>query len=165
MKYLYLIRHAKSKKDSKRANDFDRGLNCRGKKAVLKIAHALKTKKIMPDLILSSSAKRTKKTAKGLARKMGYKKRIIFLDDLYLAGPKTLLQIVQHIRKKHQTVFIVAHNPGITDFANQMMTDNTIKNIPTLGVAALQLPVQKWQECQHKIAKLEFFIYPKMYEK
>ena len=161
MKYLYLIRHAKSEKDSKRANDFDRGLSRRGKKAVPKIAHALKTKKIMPDLIFSSSAKRTKKTAKGLARKMGYKKKIIFLDDLYLAGPQTLLQIVQQIRKKHQTVFIIAHNPGITDFANKMTADKTIENIPTLGVAALALPVSKWQECQYKIAKLHFFIYPK----
>jgi phosphohistidine phosphatase len=115
----------------------------------------------MPDLIFSSSAKRTKKTAKGLARKMGYKKKIIFLDDLYLAGPQTLLQIVQQIRKKHQTVFIIAHNPGITDFANKMTADKTIENIPTLGVAALELPVSKWQECQYKIAKLHFFIYPK----
>lgn len=165
MKYLYLIRHTKSKKDDDMLDDFDRGLSQEGKKAILKMAYALKIKKVMPDLILSSSAKRTKSTAKGLAREMGYKKKIIYLNDLYLASPKTMLWIIQKIRKKHQTVFIVAHNPGITDFANQMMTDNTIKNIPTLGVAALQLPVRKWQECQHKIAKLDFFIYPKMYEK
>ncbi len=161
MKYLYLIRHAKSERDSKRANDFDRGLSQRGKKAILKMAHALKAKKVMPDLIFSSSAKRTKMTAKGLAREIGYKKKIIYLDDLYLAGPKTMLQIVQKIRKKHQNVFIIAHNPGITDFANKMAADKTIENIPTLGVAALALPVLKWQECQYRIARLHFFIYPK----
>ncbi len=76
MKKLYLIRHAKSDWDDESKSDFKRGLNERGQKDIFIMADKLKEKKIMPDLILSSSAKRAKLTAKGLAQSIGYNGKI-----------------------------------------------------------------------------------------
>ena len=63
-KTLYIARHAKSSWDDMSLSDFERTLNARGKRDAPFMANILKEKGITPDLILSSPAKRAKKTAK-----------------------------------------------------------------------------------------------------
>ena len=95
MKNLYLIRHTKSDWNDESKSDFERGLNRRGKKAISIMADALKEKKVMPDLILSSSAKRAKLTAKGLAKKINYRGKIQYIDALYMAEPETIVRFIK----------------------------------------------------------------------
>lgn len=63
MKYLYIIRHAKSSWDDPSLNDFDRPLNTRGEGDIPRMADFLIQQKVMPDLVLSSPAKRAELTA------------------------------------------------------------------------------------------------------
>ncbi len=162
MKNIYLIRHAKSDWSDESQSDFERGLNKRGKRAVFTMAEVLKKKKIMPDLILCSSAKRTKLTAKGLAKEIGYSGKIKYMDELYMAEPHDVISIIKEIKEKYDTVFIVGHNPETTQLAN-MMVDEYIENVPTLGIVAFQIPIEHWSSFEPKNARLDFFIYPKMY--
>ncbi len=162
MKNLYLIRHAKSDWSDESKSDFERGLNKRGKKAILAMANALKEKKVMPDLILSSPAKRARLTAKGLAKEIGYTGKIKYIDALYMADPLDVVSIIKEIKDKYDDVYIVGHNPEITELAD-MMLDDSIENVPTLGIVALELPIEHWQKFKHEKVKLNFFIYPKMY--
>ncbi len=162
MKNLYLIRHAKSDWSDESKSDFDRGLNRRGEKAILIMANALKEKKVMPDLILSSSAKRAKLTAKGLAKKIGYRGEIKYIDALYMAEPETIQELIKDINNKYDTLFVVGHNPETTEFSN-MMVDDYIDNVPTLGIVALEIPIDHWKKFKLTEGKTEFFIYPKMF--
>ena len=163
MKNLYLIRHAKSDWNDGSKSDFERGLNKRGKKAILIMANALKEKKVMPDLILSSSAKRAKLTAKGLAKEIGYSGKILYIDALYMAEPETIDRFIKDVNNTVDTLFIVGHNPETTEFSN-MMINNYIDNVPTLGIVALRLPVDHWGEFKLGEGKIQFFIYPKMFK-
>jgi phosphohistidine phosphatase len=163
MKNLYLIRHAKSDWSDDSKSDFDRALNKRGKKAILTMAKALKAKKVMPDIILSSSAKRAKLTASGLAKKIGYKGKIKYIDALYMADTETLLGYIRNINDKYDNLFVVVHNPETTELSN-MMTDDYIDNVPTLGIVALKLSIDHWKMLTFRKAKLKFFIYPKMFK-
>lgn len=163
MKNLYLIRHAKSDWSEGSESDFDRGLNKRGQKAILTMGDALKEKKVMPDLILCSPAKRAKLTAKGLAKQIGYNGEIKYIDALYMATPETVYALIRDVNDKHDTLFIVGHNPETTELCN-MMTDTYIDNVPTLGIVALKLPVDRWKELTTGEGKLKFFIYPKMFK-
>jgi len=163
MKNLYLIRHAKSDWSDESKSDFDRGLNKRGKKAILTIAKALKEKKVIPDLILSSSAKRAKLTAKGLAKEIGYSVKIKYIDALYMAEPKTMQELIKDVNDKYDTLFIVGHNPETTELSN-MLIDDYIDNVPTLGIVALQLPIYDWKKFKLGKGKMQFFIYPKMFK-
>ena len=164
MKHLYLIRHAKSDWSDESKSDFERGLNKRGKKAILSMAHALKEKKVMPDLILSSSAKRAKLTAKGLAKEIGYTGAIKYIDTLYMAEQETVHALIQNVNDKYDTLFIVGHNPETTELCN-MMIDEYIDNVPTLGIVALNLPIVHWKKLKMGVNQLKFFIYPKMFKK
>jgi len=163
MKNLYLIRHAKSDWNDENKSDFDRGLNKRGKKAILSMAKALKEKEIMPDLILSSSAKRAKLTAKGLAKKIGYSGPIKYIDALYMAKPETMCRLIKEVADLHDTLFVVGHNPETTELCN-MLIDDYIDNVPTLGIVALKLPITHWKKFFTGKGKLQFFIYPRMFE-
>lgn len=162
MKNLYLIRHAKSDWSDESISDFERGLNKRGKKAIITMANALKEKKVMPDLILSSSAKRARLTAKGLAKEIGYTGKIKYTDALYMADPLDVVSMIKEIKDKYDDVCIVGHNPETTELA-EMMLDDYIDNVPTLGIVALELPIKHWQIFKPEKVKLNFFIYPKMY--
>lgn len=162
MKNLYLIRHAKSDWSDMRKSDFERGLNKRGEKAIFTMADALVEKKVMPDLILSSSATRAKLTAKGLANEIGYGGKIKYIDELYMAEPLEVITMIREIKDKYQNVFIVGHNPETNELAD-LMLDDYIENVPTLGIVAFELPIEAWKNFKPQNAKFNFFIYPKMY--
>lgn len=163
MKNLYLIRHAKSDRNDESKRDFDRGLNKRGEKAISTMAKALKEKGIMPDLILSSAAKRAKLTAKGLAKKIGYSGQIKYMDALYMATPDTVRRLIKEVDDSYGTLFVVGHNPEVTELSN-MLIDDYIDNVPTLGIVALKVPINHWKKFFTGDEKLQFFIYPKMLE-
>ena len=163
MKQLYLIRHAKSDWSDESQDDFERGLNKRGQKAIFTMANALKEKKVMPDLILSSSAKRAKLSARGLAKEIGYSGEIKYIDALYMADTETVHALIQDVNDRHNSLFIVGHNPETTEFCN-MMIDEYIDNVPTLGIVALELPIDYWKKFTMGESKLTFFIYPKFFK-
>lgn len=162
MKTLYLIRHAKSSWDDPSLEDFDRPLNTRGKRDATKMGKRLKKLKIMPDLVVSSSAKRAAKTAKKIGREIGYPvEDIQFINTLYHASANELLQVVQHTSSSVIHLMLLGHNPGLTDFANALCQDE-INNIVTSGVYTLQFEIEDWKQIRlNKKGNLLFYDYPK----
>src|SRR4030066_200153 len=115
MKTLYLARHAKSYWKDQSIPDFDRPLNSRGKRDAPFMGEVLKDKKVIPDLIISSPAKRTKKTALEIASKIGYsEKKILYNEELYEASSNTIIKVLNKIDEKYNSVMIFAPNPGLT---------------------------------------------------
>jgi phosphohistidine phosphatase len=117
----------------------------------------------MPDLIRCSSAKRTKLTAKGLAKEIGYSGKIKYIDALYMAEPETIKEHIKDVNDKYDTLFIVGHNPETTGLSNMMINDY-IDNVPTLGIVAFGLSIDHWREFKLSKGKMQFFIYPKMFQ-
>lgn len=162
MKTLYLARHAKSYWKDQSIPDIDRPLNSRGKRDAPFMGEVLNDKKIMLDLIISSPAKRTKKTAIEIASKVGYPgKKIQFNEDLYEASSNTILKLIKKIDENYDSVMIFGHNPGLT-MLNNHLSNHYIDNIPTCGIVALQLD-KKWSEIDKNSCKFLFFEYPKLY--
>lgn len=162
MKTLYLARHAKSYWKDQSIPDFDRPLNNRGKRDAPFMGEVLKDKKVKPDLIISSPAKRTKKTAIEIASKIGYsEKKILYNEELYEASSNTIIKVLNKIDEKYSSVMIFAHNPGLT-LLNNNISNNYIDNIPTCGIIALQLE-KRWNELGKNTCKFLFFEYPKLY--
>ena len=162
MKKLYLIRHAKSDWSDLNKNDFDRGLNKRGKRSIPLMAKALQEKGFIPDLILSSAAKRARKTAKGLAKALHYRGNIIFDEALYFTEPEEMINMLRNVDDRYGSLFLVGHNPEITELSN-MLTTEYIDNIPTLGIVAISFDIQKWNDIGRGKGKMEAFIFPKMF--
>ena len=156
-KTLYIARHAKSSWDDMSLSDFERPLNKRGKRDAPFMANLLKDKGITPDLILSSPAKRAKKTANHYHEALGGE--LQFDERIYEASLRGLIYLVQETLEKVDSVMIVGHNPGFTAL-NDMLSDKSIYNIPTAGVVGIGF---EDEVASHKGKQL-FFEYPKKYQ-
>ena len=156
-KTLYIARHAKSSWDDMTLSDFERPLNKRGKRDVPFMAQVLKDKGIKPDLILSSPAKRAKKTAQHYHELLSGELR--FDERIYEASAMSLLYLVQESFETVDKLMIVGHNPGFTAL-NDMLSDKSIYNIPTAAVVGISFD----EEVAVDNGKQLFFKYPKKYQ-
>ena len=157
-KTLYIARHAKSSWGDMSLSDFERPLNGRGKRDAPFMANLLKEKGITPDLILSSPAKRTKKTAKHYHEALGGELR--FDENIYEASTITLYTLLKEVFKTVDSIMIVGHNPGFTAL-NDMLSDKEIFNIPTAGAVGIVFE----DAVSMGGGKQLFFEYPKKYQK
>ena len=159
---LVLIRHAKSSWDNLTQSDFERPLNERGEHDAPMMGKRLKELGLEPDLIIASTAKRAKQTAKKIADAIAYDKDDIQWEEkLYHCIPAIFEEVIYGIKDKVKTVFIVAHNPGITQFVNQLSPSFSLDDMPTCGAVAAHLDAAHWNE--FSIVKKEVFLfeYPK----
>ena len=165
MKTIILVRHAKSSWKDPSLDDFDRPLNKRGKRNAPLMGKKLKERQIMPDLILSSTAKRARKTAIAVAKAIGYpKKKIKYRDDMYHPSARYLLEMVRNQDDKNETIMLFGHNPDFNDFADMLLEHNPIYNIPTTGIYCIRFDVDNWKKLREGKGESVFFDYPKRYQ-
>ena len=161
MKTLLLVRHAKSSWGDLTLADFDRPLNDRGKRDAPKMAKRLQKKGITIDTIISSPAKRAKKTAEIFAEEYGFKKgEIVLIPSLYEAGESQFWSAITDAPEDSNTIALFSHNPGITDFANRL-TDNRVDNMPTCSVFAVRADINSWSQFRDATKEFYFFDFPK----
>ena len=165
MKTIILVRHAKSSWKNASLDDFDRPLNKRGKMNAPFMGKKLQERRIMPDLILSSPAKRARKTAVAVAKAIGYpKKKIIFDEKIYHASAWYLFEMVRNLDDDYETIMLFGHNPGFNDFADMLLKKNQVYNIVTTGVYCIKFNVDQWKNMREGQGESVFYDYPKRYQ-
>ena len=120
-------------------------------------------RKLTPDLILSSSALRAQLTADKLAKKIKYNGRIHYMEELYMTRPETLMNILSLQDNSDESIFLVGHNPELTELGNRLIKEDFTK-LPTLGVLAINLDIEKWEEIAEDLGHVDFFIHPKQFK-
>jgi phosphohistidine phosphatase len=58
------------------------------------------------------------------------------------------------------TIAVIAHNPGITDFANSL-TQTKVDDMPTCAVYAIRINTNSWKNFGEAKKEFWFFEYPK----
>jgi phosphohistidine phosphatase len=115
---------------------------------------------IRPSLILSSPAVRAWNTARIVAKEINYPVEFLQREqELYLAGIEDFLGLLSRQDTKFNSIMVVGHNPGLTDFANYLMPDLT-DNIPTSGVVSMTVETEDWRLAAGSGAELLVFDYP-----
>ena len=143
MRTLLIMRHGKSSWKDAELPDIERPLKKRGRKDVVHMGKLLAGKKLKPDLILCSTAKRARQTAEIVVEEIGFKGKVEYLDSLYMAELDTLIKTLQSLPDVKR-VMIIGHNPGLETLA-QLLTDK-ITSLPTAAVACIKIPISNWQE-------------------
>ena len=144
MKTLTLLRHAKSSWKDQNLTDRERPLNKRGKRDAPVMGNRMFKAGIRPSLIVSSPAVRAWKTARIVARELNYPLEFLQRDDnLYLASLDDLIDVVAAQDQSFNSLMLVAHNPGMTDFANYLSPGLT-NNLPTAGVVSVLIDGDDW---------------------
>lgn len=162
MKYLTIIRHAKSSWDDPDLDDADRPLNARGKRAIGTVGAFLRQKGLEPDLILTSPALRARKTADGIAKELGWpKKRIRTEPDIYFGGMAELLRLISGLENTYSDVFLFGHEPLLSSLIGKL--GGTLpEKFPTCAVYRFAFDTDAWEQVPAKKGVCEFFVYPKL---
>jgi len=159
---LLMIRHAKSSWANPLQSDFERTLNERGVRDAPMMGAKLKKAAITPDLIISSTATRTRETAKYIAAEVGYDfDKVKWEEKLYHCIPSVFEELIYEIGNDVGTAFIIAHNPGITEFVNQLSPDFATSNMPTCGMVGVHFEADRWEDFPNVKRKVFLFDYPK----
>lgn len=159
MKTLVIFRHAKAEKNDL-IKDFDRNLTDRGKSDAIDMAKRLHKKGFNPDLIVSSPAKRTHKTAKIISD--GFKlneKQLDLNSQIYQAGVEDLLYLIRDFDDKVDNVILVGHNPTVTGIIG-FLSPNFIEHMPTAGCAMIKFNAKTWKMIKQSSGNLVFVDYP-----
>lgn len=160
MKYLLLIRHAKTEQYGY-DTDFERELTNRGIDDCKLMGSRIKKIKFVPDLVKISTAKRTRQTAKHLAKHLDWNKEIIEgLDKLYLASYQVIFNEIANTKNNIDSLAIIAHNPGITYLFNSI-GNATIDNLPTCGMGLFKFEIKDWKDIKIKKGQLDWYSWPK----
>jgi phosphohistidine phosphatase len=116
MHMLHLLRHAKSSwKDN--VEDYERGLTRRGRDAARRVGEHFSIAVGPLDLVLVSSALRTRQTLDLIITGFSPRPRLLVEDDLYLASAERLLQRLRCLAEEDRNVLVVGHNPGLNELA------------------------------------------------
>ena len=140
-------------------DDFDRPLNERGKKAILLIGNFFKENNVQPDFILSSSAKRARKTAEGIATPLNYPTNcILYKHDIYSGDLKQILNVISEIDHYYNDVFLFGHEPILSSLIFHL-TKISLEKFPTCAVFRISFKIDNWSAI--KTGNTVFFITPK----
>lgn len=153
MKTLLILRHAKSSWNDPGMTDRDRPLNSRGKEDAPRIGQLLRERGLQPDLILSSTAKRARSTAKRVVEGGQLTCSPQLLDELYLAPAETYLAVLRRQPAEYDRILVVGHNPGLEELV-LLLTGNCL-TLPTAALVQVEFDLDTWFELpSHGTGKL-----------
>lgn len=168
MRTLLLLRHAKSSWDDPGLVDHDRPLSPRGVRAAKKVAGHLHESGLRPDLVLCSSARRTRQTLEGLELILGGTVEVRIETELYGASSHELLLRLQAVDPAVSTVLVIGHNPGLEDLAVDLAGDGEPAALtelhtkfPTAALAVFDLGGDEWADLRHESARLIEIVLPR----
>ena len=159
---LLLLRHAKSSWREPALADFDRPLSGRGVRDGTGFGRRLVQELPRPDLVLCSTARRTRDTLAFLVPDLVDPRDVHFEDGLYQASASTMLHRIQDVPGNRSTLMVIGHNPGLTDLVNLLLggRPHAIENLPTFGCARFSLTCS-FAELDRGRARLAALLRPK----
>ena len=144
MKKLILFRHAKSSWKDSAIPDHQRPLNKRGKKDAPRMGEYLQDQGVYLDVILCSTAKRARATAKGFLKEYTFEGDLFYIDDLYQARNDTFITLLKQLPENVDTAMIIGHNPEMEIFL-EIICDE-YEHMPTASMANIRFLIERWIE-------------------
>ncbi|WP_293450168.1 histidine phosphatase family protein [Planktotalea sp.] len=156
-KTLIVMRHAKSSWDNP-VEDIERSLNERGRNGATALGNWMRTLSLNPNEILCSSAERTQET--GALLKLTTS--MTLNKALYMASSDVMMNHVQ--RATGDTLLIIAHNPGIGEFAERLAVtapnNPRFFNYPSGATTVFDCDIDTWDDLKFGAATSTQFITP-----
>ena len=157
MKRLLLLRHAKSDWSDEDLDDHARTLNARGRAAATRMGQYIKENGLAPQLIVCSTATRTRETLELLQQEMGTDAKVCFDRGMYLAMPEQMLDVaLEHLQQAEtepDCVLILAHNPGTHSLAlglahsgDAQVLSTLQRKYPTAALTVIDCDASEWSD-------------------
>jgi phosphohistidine phosphatase len=165
---LSLLRHAKSSWSNPTLPDRDRPLATRGVTDAPLMGKTMAEHGIDPDLVLCSSARRTRDTLALVLPELRVEPKVVYEDALYHASTETMLEMLHAIQPGANRIMLVGHNPEIQSFALDLVgagpkhfRDRLRIKYPTAGLAVINFAAGLWTSVTVNSGTLNLFVGPK----
>lgn len=168
-KTLILMRHGKAEEGFSKP-DHDRELTARGRRDATAAGRWLRNEGFVPDLVLCSTATRTRQTWEQVSRGGAGCELVEFRRTLYLAGAEAVVEAV--VEAAHEdaggggasTVLVVGHNPTAAELTGLLSAGagsadalgGLVQGFVTSGLAVLSL-AGEWTDLDAGSCVLERF--------
>jgi phosphohistidine phosphatase len=141
---LTLVRHANAEQDAD-VRDFERPLSKKGLGEAGDMARRFHERGLIPDLILTSAAVRTRETADAFAKVLGVPGRLLQAEDsLYLAEGDHILATIRAVGPRVQHLLVIGHNPGISAAGISLAPEAVKNDMPTCGTLTMTVTCKTW---------------------
>jgi phosphohistidine phosphatase len=171
MRRLMLLRHAKSDWTRPGTRDHERTLAPRGREAAPRIGAYMARHGLLPDLVLCSTATRTRETWDLAAATFPDPPPTTYDERVYESGAGTLLDVVKEAKPGVHGLLLVGHNPGLHDLAQRLIASGDVdmrqrltEKFPTGALAVIDFAVDDWRKLHPRSGRLDRFVVPRMLE-
>ena len=144
MRRLIVLRHAKSDQYSDAPTDHDRPINPRGIRSAPLIGAKLAELGWVPQVVVSSDARRTRETWDQMERVLGGEPRVTFTRALYLAGPPEVREALRELPPEIDTAMVIGHNPGWEEVVFELCGIRV--RMTTCNAALLEVAADGWSD-------------------
>lgn len=165
MKYILLLRHAKSSWDDPSLEDFERPLSGRGLKDAPRMGKYLKKIGSKPEYVISSTAERARQTTQLCLEGMNTDESIVKWENgLYFESVNKYIQAIQQAPSNTETIMLVGHNPLIETAATILNggKDRTAFRVPTAGLVCLESYAVRWDDINPGTCQVKWMVIPKV---
>jgi len=160
MRSLYVLRHGKSDWPAG-GRDHERPLKQRGRDAARRMGRVLTLNEQAPDLVLSSSAERARRTAE-LAREAGeWDAPLEVRSELYEATPGEVVAVVHEAGPEVRRVLVVGHQPTCGALV-AILTGGADPSFPTAALARIDFEGATWSCVEPGRGRLAWLVTPKL---
>jgi len=164
---LVLLRHAKSSWDTDEA-DHERPLAPRGRRDAKAVGRYLVAQSLRPDVVLCSTALRTRQTWEQAVKGGADAGEVRYLDEIYDASVTELVGVLRDAPADATSVLLLGHAPGIPrllDYLAVRRSESSVweraeQDFPTSGLAVLELE-SAWSDVGEAVAELIAFEAPR----
>ncbi len=163
---LYLVRHAKSSWADITVDDHDRPLRNRGRRRAARLAGWLEERSLGCDLVLCSTALRTRQTLEILLPVLA-DAEVRYEEDLYHGDARHLVSLLRRTPPAMERVMVVGHDPVLQMTAQYLAAtatgdamDRLDRKFPTSALAMLTFGSAGWAALRQHMGHLEFFCIP-----
>tara|TARA_A100000164_G_C21801257_1_gene720784 strand:- start:556 stop:936 length:381 start_codon:yes stop_codon:yes gene_type:complete len=111
------------------------------------------------DFLHSSSSVRTHETSKFFIDRIKYGE-IKYDESLYHSPSSALTNKIKNYKEKYNSAMLIAHNPGLTNFINEI-ANISLDNLPTTGLVEIDFNCAVWSDISSKNCKVIDIKFPK----
>ena len=161
MKKLIFVRHGRAEDQDSGISDFERSLTVKGKVISREMARRFREKESDPGLFITSPAFRALETAYIFAGEYGIKPEDIRIDsNLYFKpGIKQLLELLDSVGDKADTVTLFGHNPSFTELPDRLCR-NGCEFLTKTSVVCISFQIKTWSDLKLDTGTREYFLKP-----
>lgn len=165
---LMLLRHAKSRWDAAGVDDHDRDLTDRGVRAAERMGRLIRDRRLVPDLVLTSTATRARRTVALALTALDPAPPVKELRTLYLAVPGRIIEIIRRQDADAGRLMVVGHNPGmhalalrLAGAAKEADRARLEEKLPTAALALFRFEKAAWSEVAEADGRLAGYWRPR----